>query len=179
MPTLVIGNLNPDPDYLYAKSSNTPYVYNITPAFLSYISANPLHYKNRILERIPGNANIQSIRLLKIGARTPILDYSLPSQELSWEDALANENENKRKILIQLVSQLENVIVLDDAIEDFSPEGVLNQPWSYALEATTTLPGQETPETIKYEYYLSDRLSGQKQLGGSPVHDLSFYLNQD
>ena len=182
-PTLVIGNFNEESGYLYAKLSNAPHVYHISPAFLQFTSANPLYYKNRILEILPNNSVIQKIKLTKVATRDIVFEYALPPEEKSWENALSNHPKDTQQLLVDLVDEMKQVSVKNYLAPEFNENPITNgegsSPWTYKLEASVLLPGQDNAKSITREYFLSERLSGQKQIAGSPEHDLTFSLTQN
>ncbi len=194
--TLDIG-IRPDPMpsspdtkpviHYYAKVEGADSVYEIESEILSQLSMDPLHYRDRMLEKLPAEAQIVSFKLTHLTGDDLVtgdlvLNYSLDPAKATWDDFLKDKP--------QLIR--DNLLVVLDSIKQFEVEsyrqarfdehyqmnlaqsssasiGPSPVPWRYRLDAGVLLTGAggaaATTETLTF--YFSDRLGGSQRLGGT------------
>lgn len=180
---LLIGNLDNATGKLYAKLENQPFVYQITPDAISFFSVNELLYKERLLEKLPSAAIIQSIKIVDLLNNKPIFERGIANEQDNWENVLADLTENKKNAIHEILESLRAFRVKNFLPHKFTHEVTLDSetklPWAYKLEAKILLPGGDTTKVENLEYVFTKRLSGNLQIGGSSKKDLVFSIEQN
>lgn len=166
---LQIG-VSPDrPGVAFARLTNPPFVYEILPDILDTAPARPLHYRQRLLRRLPEGAQLTAATLVDLAGGDPIFALQLKEGEKDWDRFLATINpEPVRKALRAVVDELGTLRAARFTAESFSadqaatPEG--NRPWRYRLDYTIAFPG--APEATA-SLFLTERLGGSTLLAGT------------
>lgn len=163
---------------LFAQAGQAPFVYEVERrSMLELLNLNPLHYRNRVLEQLPTSAEVIQISL-KPNNREPIV-FNLDdtaSENLNSPKDLSPDQTNALKILTEFFKRFEIKNYLSTR---FDPEGYESTPWQVDLIATILLPDGNSGREITRRYRITDRLSGMRQIGGSPEHHCAFELKQE
>lgn len=178
---LIIGGSNPETQRLYAKAENSPFVYEIDSYILAETPVSSLKYENRILSQIPEVAQIRLIRLSDVKNNETLFEYELAADQ-SWDDVAGNYNAMQSDSIASVLKGIQTFSVRSYLPESFNKTDVGDDatrlPWAYKLEASITLPAGETAQIKNVEYFFTNRLGGQAQIGGCPQSDRTFMLSQ-
>ncbi|HCJ12447.1 MAG: hypothetical protein A2Y14_05410 [Verrucomicrobia bacterium GWF2_51_19] len=162
---------------LYAKTKDLPFIYEVRRWILDDLSLNSLHYRNKVLEKLPEAAKVEKVELLD--REKPILSVEL-KDETAFE-APAGFSDKEKEALFTIVGNLHEVECKELLMDSFKPQFELDAStpveWRYKLIATIFLPGKEERE--QKVYFLSERLGGTFQIGGSIEKQLTFSLKQE
>ena len=152
-------------DLLLAKTKTNPTIYSIDRAlFDQNFKAIPLYYKNKTLEELPLSATIENLSITDLASNQTLVSFStLESTELS---------EDLRK----LIANLKRFKVNRYLNEAFS-NTLQSENWRYKLAFELLLPGDSEDKLEERIYYFKPRASGNKQIGGSVKHGLTFENN--
>ena len=168
--TLVLQiGVSPDrPGIAFARLTNSPFVYEILPDILDDTPTRALHFRQRVLRRLPEGAQITSLSLVDLAGGAPIYSQKLKEGDKNWEGALAVEPEPVRTALAALLKELGVLRAARFTAETFSsdqaatPEG--NRPWRYRLDYTIAFAGApESPASL----LLTERLGGSTLVAGT------------
>lgn len=183
--TLLIGTAPDRRDAAFARLGNAPYVYQVSPEILRNLPVSPLHYRQRVLRRLPAGARLTGLRLVATGKEEPLYARQLGEGEAGWDAALATEPAERRAALAALLKGLQTLEARRFVSESFDPAGPqvdgATQPWAFRLEATLGLlgganPAQSTASTL----HLTPRLGGGQQLAGTDdFGGVTFELTQE
>lgn len=153
---------------LLAKTQNDPTIYTIDKAsYLKKFSAESLSYKNRIIEKFPEVARIKELQIRDLRNDTLLLDY--PSE-------IVNETINS-KFLTSLKEFNVARYIDSDTVKKSNEDSAM--AWNYKLSFKVALPGDIEDKLEERIYYLSDRSSGNLQLGSTANQNLVFELSQN
>jgi len=171
----------------FAKSEGADSVYEIDGEIVGQLSIDPLHYRDRTLEKLPAGAQIISLKLTHLTGNgltsgDEIFNGSLDPSKTTWDDVLKD-----KALLIR-----DNVPVVLDAVRQFQVDtfrqakfdehyqmelaqtsadsiGLTAVPWRYRLDAGVqlTAAGSAAASTEMLTFYFSDRLKPSLQLGGT------------
>lgn len=179
----IIGNLDSSTGYLYAKLDRSPYVYHIQPDILSSVPVSKLFYEERLLNAIPDQGKIASIKMTDLESNELILEEYFKDE--NWEDSLKNEySEEKKQALLTMLKGLKTFTVKEYLEHPFTEENIqiddsTKFPWSIKLEAQIALPGGEEDKEERLEYYFTKRLGGTMQIGGFSNKNRTFTLKEE
>ena len=153
---------------LLAKTQNDPTIYTVDKAsYFKNFSAQPLFYKNRIIEKLPEAARILSVQIKDIQNDTLLLNY--PSDELT---------ENDSKNLLASLKEFKVARYVDTAILKQNNEDAMID-WNYELSFKIALPGDSEDKLEERIYYFNKRSSGSSQLARTANQNLVFELSQN
>lgn len=153
---------------LLAKTQNDPTIYTIDKAsYLKKFSAESLSYKNRIIEKFPEVARIKELQIRDLRNDTLLLDY--PSE-------IVNETITS-KFLTSLKEFNVARYIDSDTVKKSNEDSATT--WNYKLSFKVALPGDIEDKLEERIYYLSDRSSGNLQLGSTANQNLVFELSQN
>jgi len=101
----------------FAKIEGADSVYEIDSDILSQLSSDPLHYRDRTLEKLPAGAQVVSLKLTQLKdndltAGEEVFNYSLDTTKPTWDEYLKDKPELVR----------DNVQVLLDSLREFTVE---------------------------------------------------------
>jgi hypothetical protein len=169
---LQIGVATDKKDVAFAKDTNLPYVYQILPDILEETPALPLHYWKRQLRDLPEGAKIQGLTLTDTVAGVPVYDRHLAEPTATWDAAVANEPEARRKAVTALLAQLRTLRAKRFTAETFNPDHADTvqgpRPWRYRLDLNLSFAGGNGPaQNSTSTLFLTERLSGNTQLAGT------------
>lgn len=181
---LLIGDIDPETNTLYAKVANKPFVYAVPLEIIRNLPVSALAYRNRTLAALPETARIKSIRVTDLESGETLLEREIGADGRSWEadtgDAEGFERDSAFAILL---NQIRRFRVASYFSSDFGsglqiePERTI--PWKYGLSATIELPASEQATQTVQEYSLTNRIGGTLQGGGSERDNVTFLLPQN
>ena len=171
----------------HAKLADAPTVYSIAPAVLESLSVRPEAYRRRTLFAMPSGARLASMRITDVVTKRVVLDEAKPDDVPDWGSWLEGRAKRERDEVFALADRcrelrvdrfLEAPYAADfryDAGDGREPEG-----WRYRVEWTVKLPaGAGGAKTETRELYVTRRLGGTEQVGGSPADAAVFTLPQE
>ena len=181
-----IGNANPENGLLYAKVGpfDVPsYIYEVSPHTLDLLSLSPLHYRTRTLARQPSTARVQTLKLTHLKDGVVLLDQTFDPEAQDWEEPLgAHETPQRKAALFTLLESLLSLEVKNylqtTFIDAFQPTSAPREPWVYRIDATFYLPGADSTPQKTLTLFVTRRLGGDLQVGGSPDFEMTFSLQQ-
>lgn len=185
--TLLIGTTPERRDAAFARVGHAPYVYEVSPEILRDTPVDLLHYRERILRKLPegGGARLVGLRLARADGAEPLYERRLDANDSGWNAAIAGEPEPRRGAIAALVRALDPLVARRFVSESFSPAGAevegSRQPWAYRLDVTLALVGgngavQHTDSTL----HLTPRLGGTTQVAGTEdFGGVTFELTQE
>jgi hypothetical protein len=175
--TLLIGALAGE-DGLYAQKKGEPFVYKIPDMLLDWITSDPLFYRDRILQRLPSGAHIQSISWGKTDSDSAKIEWQLNGQGSG--QASTEEPSEGEALLKSRMAQLLRELEVDRYISETFPKElrVGNQtiPWEQKLTMTWSLRGGNDANQVSRTFYFSPKTADGAQYGGSPELDVVFTL---
>lgn len=182
--TLIIGGIDAQSGNLYAKLAESPYVYRVNPNILSFFPLNELHYKMRLMDKLPKGAIINGLKVVYLGSNEKILfEQQLDSANSDWESVLAQLPPQKKQSILGIIEGIKRFSVRNYLKNNFEKMVTLDEqtqfPWTLKVEAQVLFPGGDTSETKTIEYHFTKRLSGNLQIGGSAQKNVIFSAEQD
>lgn len=168
---------------LFARTDQAEFIYTVgRQSTLRALPLNSLYYRERSLETLPGSAPILSIEIIDTQSKEFITRLERESSEEPWIVALVEFEQTQREALETIRDHLRDFRVkafLKESFDDAFPlEGDNEIPWSFKIITRVLYPGSEDDEIREFEYYITKRLSGTSQIGGSPKHNIMFELPQ-
>lgn len=181
---LLIGQIDPSSGNLYAKLSESPYIYLINPNILSFLPVNELHYKVRLLEKLPKGASINGLKIIYLGQKEKTLfDQHFNTDNIDWETILSSLNDNKRKSITGIIDGIKEFKVRNYLKNNFENKASLDPavqfPWILKIQAEIALASGDSSEIKTVEYFFTKRLSGNLQIGGSSEKNVTFSADQN
>jgi hypothetical protein len=195
--TLTLGTPDAAPPFHYfAKLDGVDTVYEVDGGILNQLVAQPLHFRDRVLESLPATAQITSLKLTHLTDNQAVFDYTLP-ENATWEDYLRTIPDSlRRDPLLNVRDFVKKFVVLDYRagayVDNFQiPAGAgappIDAPWRYRLDAGVKIPaaGSTPAQNQTASFYFSDLLSPGWQIGGAKepapgaIFDLTQYLIGD
>ena len=193
---LLLGDLDPAGDLIYAKMEAKPFVYQVPVEILRHLQARALHFRFRAFHNQPKSALIEAIALrdLESGENLFVLhrqaggdagsntDFEEKGKEPGFAEALDLLAENERQAAQTLLEYSSRFKVKSYLRTEFSDNFNLGDkvlPWKYLLESKISLPGGTQNQLRIYNFYFTDRIGGTTQIGGSPEYNLIFELSQE
>ena len=153
---------------LLAKTENSPTIYTVDKAsYLKNFSAQPLFYKNRIIEKLPEVARILELQIKDISNDTLLHEYS--SEKTVSETSLQ---------LLESLKEFKVARYIDTVSLAKNNSNSLIE-WKYKLSFKIALPGDIEDKLEERIYYFNERSSGSSQLGKTANQDLVFELSPD
>lgn len=181
--TLLIGQIDPSSGNLYAKLTESPYIYLINPNILASLPVNELHYKMRLLDKLPKGASINGLKIIHLGPQEKILFDQHINSTTNWETILSPLDENKKKSIIGIIDGIKEFKVKNYLKSNFehkvSLDPIVQFPWILKVQAEVALASGDSSETKTIEYYFTKRLSGNLQIGGSLEQNVTFSAEQN
>lgn len=157
---------------LLAKTPNDPTIYSVDKTdYLNKFSAQPLFYKDRIIEKFPEVARIVGLQIKDIQSGKVLLDYSSEAlNETSAEPRIS-------KLLASLKEFKVARYIETSSIQKSNGDSAIS--WNYKLNLNIALPSDSEDKLEERTYYLSERSSGRSQFGKTANQDLLFELSQN
>ncbi len=175
-PTLILGGINPETNLLYAKMADSKYVYGISPRILSRASTNPLQFQSRILEQLPQAARIRSLTIRSLTQDTVLFEAAIDIERTTWPVFLEEQYPEQKESILELIDSVKRFQVRNFVYPRFeAPEGI---PWAYRMDVEIVLPGGERAVEESRTFYLTQRVGGNLQFGGSEEKAMTFSLTQ-
>ena len=153
---------------LLAKTENSPTIYTVDKAsYLKNFSAQPLFYKNRIIEKLPEVARILELEIKDISNDALLYEYSsekaVSETPLQLLDSLKEFKVDHYIDTVSLAKNNSNSLI----------------DWKYKLSFKIALPGDIEDKLEERIYYFNERSSGSSQLGKTANQDLVFELSPE
>jgi len=180
---LTLAHPRDENEKLYAKSSDAAFIYEVERRpTLRLLPLNALDYRNRILEKLPEAARVQSVAVTDSETGETLLERALEGDR-GWVDTLSEYPETEAAAVLALVDAIRQTEVDAYLYTGFTPEAYRvdderTLPWRYRLTAEIVLPGDETDRIETREIVLTERLSGTVQVGGSERHNAVFEISR-
>lgn len=170
---LIIGGFV-DGDGLYAQKKGEPFVYKITGELLEWVTADSLFYRDRILQKLPSGAQIQSLSLSTPSDDTPWFSWNFNEEQVNGEEpALLQEK------TLDLVREFRIQRYVEESYwEEFKAEGGELVPWPLHLTVTWSLRGGDSSQVTR-NFYFSKVTGAGVQVGTSPELDMTFLLTKE
>jgi len=190
--SLVVGTPDDAPPFHYfAKVDGVDTVYEVEGAILNQLSAQPLHYRDRVLESLPAAAQITSLKLTHLTDNQAVFNYTLP-ENATWEDYLRGIPDSiKRDPLLNVRDYVRKFTVQNYRAGAFTENYPMatgagtppvEAPWRYRLDAGVKMPaaGSTPAQNQTVSFYFSDPLTPGLQMGGAkePAPGAVFELTQ-
>ena len=147
---------------LLVKINNDSTIYSIErTAYISNFSAEPIFYKNRIIEKFPPVAKIQELIITDIMNNKTLLYY--PSKLLDSK----------------------TISILFESLKEFkvasyiNPDIATQAKWKYKLNFKVSLPGDSEDKLEERIYYISKRMPSEGFLGRIPSQNLVFKISEN
>ncbi len=181
--SLLFGNLDTKKNLVYVKLENANSVFEVFRGALNLLPARPFYFKDRILEEWPSSARIQSLQITDLRTKDIVFQATIDPKTQEWNDYLEKSAESKKEAILDILEQLHSFSVqeyLDGTFKDtVRLDNYTELPWRYKINATVYLPTSQGAERYDpIEYYLTERIGGSLQLGGSPRYGVTFALPQ-
>ncbi|MBC2603057.1 DUF4340 domain-containing protein [Puniceicoccus vermicola] len=180
---LLLGDLDPDTRLIYAKVEGQPFVYAVPMDIIRDLPVSALAYRFRLLDQIPDTGQIRSVVVRDLDTEKILLDRTLGEGGKSWTfGELDDPDQPPKTSFVTLLKQLRNFRV-DSYLSPTFTDGLKIEadrtiPWRYLLEAEVVLPGSGDSTVVTKKYYLTERIEGTLQGGGSEEKDVTFTLPQ-
>jgi hypothetical protein len=167
---------------LYARTDKAPFVYEIERRLiLKLLSLNPLDYRDRTLEQLPTAARITALKINPLSTTegpNATHAFSLNDAQPDWPACIEKLPIKQGAALLDILDAFKNFEVSAYLEDNFKASGTGATPWQSKLSATVLLPDGNGGRKITQDYYLTDRVGGTRQFGGSEKHNCSFEINQ-
>lgn len=165
---------------LYARVVGKESIYEVERRpTLELFPLNTLHYRIRIIEKLPQAAIIKQVTLENLVTGETILSL-IPETEFGWAGLLGQLEADQAEAMITILEYLREFSVksylADGYTEAYQIDPARALPWTYRLSASVVLPGGDTEQTKELEYVFTERLSGTMQVGASKSHNSIFGL---
>ena len=157
---------------LLAKTQNDPTIFAVEKEpYLEKIKADPLFYKNRVVENFPAVARILELQIKDFGQNTTLLDYNAGSEN----------NEILNKDLNILIKELKEFRVKKYINNSLLEGGNITSEmgWKYKLTFRISLPGDIEDKIETRTYYLGEILSGTSMIGSNSSQKLTFDISDN
>ena len=168
---LQIGVSPDQPGKAFARLTNPSFVYEILPDIIEETPASALHYRERLLRKLPDGAIVTSLAVVDLATGKPLYSQKLKEGDKNWEAALAVEPEPIRKPIASILEQLRELRVQQFTASTFSPDHADTpqgpRPWHYRLDYTIAFNGGGAAQSTPGSLLLTERLGGMTQLAGS------------
>ncbi|MDR2982343.1 MAG: DUF4340 domain-containing protein [Puniceicoccales bacterium] len=181
--TLLIASPVDSRTPFHAKLADKPSVYSIRGIIVDQLSVDPNQYRQRLVEQIPANTQIVALKISDLVTGKVLIDERRPGLETTWENALAERNEQNRKELLGLLAALQTIKAEKFIPDAFSMDFTTNylnsttkEGWRYKLEISLRTTSSTTDETKTW--FLTKRLGGTGQYMGSPAQGCIFQIQQ-
>ncbi len=180
--TLILGRYTEDQKYLYAKTADSPSIYEVPADVLSVFPPDLLHYHKRKLFELPKDSELKSLDIIKIGQERPLLNLNFQDSKEDLLALLPDYSNNQRRNLKDFIDLLKDFRVHSLISRDFSETGLSFEGqsvgWSY-LVRLSFVSKELGKEEKTLSFYCSKRLGGNLQIGTSPDLQCTFRLNQE
>ncbi len=178
---LSLAHPEEDNERLYAKT-DAPFIYEVhRRALLDLLPLNAMHYRDRMLERLPTSALIKNIRLSAIADDAVLIDESIDPATQTWPLYLENKYEEPvAEALLGLLDYLRRPRAERFIQNAFQEENRLDadnpRPWQYRISYSVRLPGGENGKLESRNLLLSERLGGTSQAASAETFNATFFI---
>lgn len=181
--SLLVGNIDKKSGNLYAKINHSPYIYKIDPSILALCPISELHFKNRTLQQLPKGSRIESLIIKNTSSNKVIFEGNIGQNNNSLEATLHPSTNKKDKYVASILKNLRELNVNSYLNNSFSNVVSLDNetqlPWDISIEMSVIYPGNSSLQKENINLFFTKRLTGGFQIGGSPLHHVTFSLTQD
>jgi hypothetical protein len=166
---------------VYARVEDEGFVYLVDRALADDCSAEPHHYRDRRILRIPDDARLASLALDDLGTGETVLAVALASPDQTWEQALAGLPEARRAAVAELIARLGGLrarAFLAPAFDSAGPGGEDKRAWAWLLQGTIAPAPGTNAQYPPFKLHLGAFTAGTEWAAGSVDLDLVFSLDQ-
>ena len=160
-------------DIAFARAAPAAlFVYQIVPDILDETPVLARHYRQRLLRDLPEGARINGLMITESPGNTPVYSKQLTETQTSWELALAEEPEARRKAVGAALVQLHSLRAKRFTADIFNPDHADTaqgpRPWKYRLDLNIAYAGgNASAQNSTSTLFLTERLGGTTQLAGT------------
>lgn len=180
---ILIGNLDETGTGLYAKLSNSPYIYKVDTSIIAFCPISELYYRDRTLHQLPKGTRIESVAIKNLQSGKIIFEQKLDESRDTLEATFNPNNNKQHKYVASILKNIREFRVGNYLSNKFDSniavESDLQLPWDVSIELVVIYPGNSTSQKESYKYFFTKRLSGGMQIGGSPQENVTFSLTQE
>lgn len=180
--SLILGAYTEDKAHLYAKTGDSPSVYQVPAATLGLFPLDPLYYHKRKLFELPQEAELHTLEVFKIDQEKPLLRLNLQDSQEDLLALLPDYSNNQRRNLKDFMDLLKDFRVDRVLSREFSEMGLVLEEqavsWQFLIKLSFVPKGLSKDETV-LSFYFSKRLGGNLQIGTSPELKATFRLTQE
>lgn len=157
---------------MYAKTGSGNAIYGISKELAQAVSTDFLKYRSKVLEVMPEKAVITSVKIVRLADSATLFEVKASGAE-GFEQAL-KKLPVRESAAVGVIEKAAKVFAVARYLpQKFSEDGVAadgkKYPWVYAVSATADLPGAGSAAAVSREIYLTARLGGSLQYGGSKM----------
>jgi hypothetical protein len=187
------------PNRYYTKIEGTDSVYEIDGEIISQFSTEPLHYRDRTLEKLPDGAQIISFKLTKLTGDdlvtgNEVYNFALDPAKTTWDELLKVQSPMVRDNLPVVLDSMKQFVVdsyleakfeehyqLSRAQGSSTSSGPIPAPWRFRLDVGVQMAGAggAAASTETLTFYFSEKILRPQRLGGTrelPLPPAVFYL---
>ena len=178
---LILGDLDPETKLIYAQVEGEPFVYAVPLQVIRSLPVSALAYRFRTLNRVPENGRIKTVSVTDLETGEVLLSREIGADGDSWTtDAPEGNNILTEKAFGVILDQIREFKV-ESYLSDQFQDGLILEadriiPWRYSLQASLELPGSGESTLIERQYFLTSRIEGTLQGGGSEELETTFIL---
>lgn len=171
--SLIIGGFV-DGDGLYAQKKGDPFVYKIADELLEWVTADSLFYRDRILQKLPSGAQIQSLSLASSPESPPWFSWNFNEEQANGQKLSTLQEKT-----LDLVREFRIQRYIEESYwQEFQPEEGGAVPWPLHLTVTWSLRGGDSSQVTR-NFYFSEVTGTGVQIGTSPELDMTFLLTKE
>ncbi|HWA26734.1 MAG TPA: DUF4340 domain-containing protein [Lacunisphaera sp.] len=168
---LQIGVSPDEPGKAFARLTNPTFVYEILPDIIEATPVTALHYRQRLLRKLPEGALITSLAVVDLATGKTIYAQKLAEGDKVWTAALAMEPEPIRKAVNGILKELGELRAQRFAAETFSTDHAETpagpRPWRFRVDYTVAFNGSGGAQSTPASLLLTERFGGKTQLAGT------------
>lgn len=175
--TLFLGRRVIEAPRIFARTNQNPFVYEVSDRLIDIVSIDPLHYRDRVLYRLPSGARITGMQIFDLNREETRFKFVKP--EGGWDQSPEDLKEEKVVAWSTLVSSAQEFRVdhfLDDEFEGIHTAAAEPFTWRYRWDIELELTGGDEPTRITRQLFLTERLRGTYQVGASVEYGVTFAL---
>ena len=167
---------------MYAKPGSGSAVYGISKELAAAASTDFLKYRSKALWSLPAAAEISSVKIARLPDSAAVFEVR-SSGAATVADAIKKLPPRDAEAARALVAAAKSFSVSEYLPQKFSADGVSaggkKLPWAYSVSFSADLPGADAASVKTREIFLTERVGGTRQYGGSRSDDAVFVPSQD
>lgn len=178
--SLLIGDLDPQSQLLYARRTGDPFVFKISLQPIRTFPLNPLHYRLRLLNSLPETASLERIALESSETNAPVLEIVRNPDGDGWINVGADLTPDQLSALGAIEEYARDFRVgsylgrsVGDSISINGRDPLL---WTWRFIVDYRLPASDAPTPNRATFWLTDRITGNLQGGAFPDAGMTFTL---